>query len=431
LGLKRWIKRAICPVTPDAPDVDVLRLPDQQVEAMANPEAYLDRVGRSDLDMGSKPPMRSAQLDYYLRAFSQPGRRALDLQAHEHSRISARGGLRILKCVHRISLGENVIARAVATNSATGQVAAASGHGAYSIDILRGVAEHIGRRSNLNHLSFSKSGMLAVTNDKHQLSVFDCNGAEIVKRRTPYSAWKRVTGTRGDFETPSWSADEKRIAIGASDRIWIYNLDDDKFEQVALHQDGQINSASALFIPESDDLLIMHMWKIWRVSWRTGKIGQQLDIWAGSDFFEAKPEVTSMKQAGFDPNCLALSPDGRFLAIGGNDAQLVLADAKTLQPAALRVWHAPLVEGRQNGKIEALAFSPDGCKLASVANDSRLIVGDARSGDPLADGILSRELASHGIPVEHDVCWSVAGAQIVVVNSEGSIEVWDNGPDLI
>ena len=60
---------------------------------MANPGAYLDRVGRGDLDNVPTPPKSLPWLRESVRGVSQPGRRALDQHAREQARIRASGEL--------------------------------------------------------------------------------------------------------------------------------------------------------------------------------------------------------------------------------------------------------------------------------------------------------------------------------------------------
>jgi WD40 repeat protein len=120
--------------------------------------------------------------------------------------------------------------------------------------------------------------------------------------------------------------------------------------------------------------------------------------------------------------CLALSPDGRLIAVGGNDARLVLFETETLQPLAMHVWHEPIVSG-WNGEVEALAFSPDGRLLATVGSDERLVLGEVESGDALAEGMLS-PYEGGSVIVSPDLCWSLDGLRLAVVTSTGRVEIW-------
>ena len=106
LGLKLWIKRARFPFGLEDTDRAAVTPSDAQVEAMANPGAYLDRVGRIDLDYLPTPPKSLPWLFEFTRDLAQPGRRALDQQAREQARIRARGGLSELSRIARVALGE-------------------------------------------------------------------------------------------------------------------------------------------------------------------------------------------------------------------------------------------------------------------------------------------------------------------------------------
>ena len=111
---------------------------------------------------------------------------------------------------------------------------------------------------------------------QNELWVLDGNGTEVVKGKTPYSLFRRRAYEYKHFATVSWHADGTRIAIGAYDHIWIYRLDRNAFEPLPLRDDEDLMSqgASALYVPNSDDLVVMQRWTVWRVSAVTGQDGR-------------------------------------------------------------------------------------------------------------------------------------------------------------
>jgi WD40 repeat protein len=102
-----------------------------------------------------------------------------------------------------------------------------------------------------------------------------------------------------------------------------------------------------------------------------------------------------------------ISPDGRTIATGEFHGQIVLWDAKTLQPK-LSLEHGRAV-------IESVAFSPDGRMLAS-ADLQRVILWDASSGTKV------RALENHHGRIKK-VAWHPDGATLIT-NGEG-IVFWD------
>ena len=115
-----------------------------------------------------------------------------------------------------------------------------------------------------------------------------------------------------------------------------------------------------------------------------------------------------------DPAHLAISDDGRWLAIGtagpAPDGLVELWDLATLQ----RVKE---LRGHSNW-ITALAFSWDGVYLASASRDGSVRVWTAQNGEPVAT-----------LSTSNDVVWDVAfspdGAMLASAASDGNIQLWN------
>ncbi len=107
---------------------------------------------------------------------------------------------------------------------------------------------------------------------------------------------------------------------------------------------------------------------------------------------------------------LAFAPDGKQLAVGTADAQLLLfnlADGKLLRPFA-----------GHTGPVTGLAFHPSGTVLASASRDRTVKLWTPTNGQ------LIKSLDGHTSWVQ-GVAFAAQGTRLVSVGADQSLRVWD------
>ncbi len=175
---------------------------------------------------------------------------------------------------------------------------------------------------------------------------------------------------------------------------------------------------------------------------------------------EAEPrviELSAAEPAGCPPvaTALSLSPDGRWLAVAGDDHQGQVWDLEQVRLVARLEAHADWVRtaafhpngtllatggddhqvywwtvaadgtarlerrlAHESRPVRVLAFSPDGTRMASAGTDPRVRWYDAIEGRLLGEW----ETPDRAV---HDLAFAPDGSAVAAAGTQGSVCVWD------
>lgn len=120
---------------------------------------------------------------------------------------------------------------------------------------------------------------------------------------------------------------------------------------------------------------------------------------------------------------LAMSPDGKVLAIGDYSGRITLWDRDQARPAA-----APLIA--HTNIIRRLAFSPDGAMLASGADDGAAILWDVPSRQTIAQfrhgvTVMSGDNSARTPRSVNQLSFRADGKVLAADGPENHILLWD------
>jgi WD40 repeat protein len=108
--------------------------------------------------------------------------------------------------------------------------------------------------------------------------------------------------------------------------------------------------------------------------------------------------------------CMAMSPDGKYLATGGGSGRIYIWDIKTCKLITALIGHT--------GYINSLAFNPDNKTLGSGSNDKTIKIWDVQNET------LLKTLYGHTDEVQ-SVCFNPTGDKIASGSNDETIKLWD------
>jgi WD40 repeat protein len=139
--------------------------------------------------------------------------------------------------------------------------------------------------------------------------------------------------------------------------------------------------------------------------------------------WRAGERVGSPMKSSSGADALALSRDGKLLAIGGYDNRVTLWDVTQKQMAGVAlVAHTNFVR--------AVSFSPDGKLIATGGDDGLAILWDVKTRQPIAQfrhgaSVLSGDGSARTARAVNHVSFSPDGTMLATDGLENDILIWD------
>ena len=212
-----------------------------------------------------------------------------------------------------------------------------------------------------------------------------------------------ISGHRDSVNAVAFTLDGSQLISASSDRT--VRLWDTTFGRPGLVLYGHTDQVFALSLSRDGN--------------RLASTGRDLSVRVWNISPEGSREFQTFS-FGTPIHDLALSPDGAYTAVAGEDGKVYVTLSRTSTLVAILDKHAALAEAATvvPGSVESVAFSPQGDRIVAADADGMAMIWNADgSGKPLP-------LEGRGGPV-WDAAFSPDGKQVVTANDDGTVILWD------
>jgi serine/threonine-protein kinase len=226
------------------------------------------------------------------------------------------------------------------------------------------------------------------------------NGAQLASASQDYSVrlWDLATrqntitytGHTQGVLTIAWSHNSQLLASGGEDnRVLVWDTAGNTIDNFP---DQPAAVEEVIWVPNDQRIIVdIHNYKVQEIVLSTNK-------------------TIAVEKRAFANYCLALSPNGQYLAIGTQAGLLVVYDTRKFRPLVDKVIH--------QGQIHSLAWSPDSTYLAS---------GDADNNVQVMD--ITTQTIIYALPINglaNAISWEPSNTgRLAIASSDGTIIVWN------